>query len=399
MFHSLATRIHTICIQRFLTKFSVFLLFASLLSFVVPMHSPMLAQSIRISTDGSESTQNQYTIATGRDRSFYLEREDFYGAPLSNPIYSNVEVVRLSRNRAKIGLLRVDESIEHIILDDDGNLLSASVHPFYGEDPSLEIYTWDDGRSVVRENVSNFMFYDAGGKLLFPVSNASGSRDGEAFSELASDPAGETVVIYNPSIRRSDGSFSSRAALLNRASGSLSSFYGMPDEQIFYVDVSRSGSFITITAGNEGEDSKVIVFDRFGNLLFEKKLDFEATRASFLAESDQVFAYSGSRAAVYDVDSWNRIGSSSVRKTILTAGFFPEDGWILLCTGDLEGDRVTNVEFVAVDVVQRKIAREPLNRNLLRTKVAPYFEPFSERDGSFFVLHGMGIPVTLRPTF
>ena len=357
------------------------------------------AQTIHVTADASASTREQYGISTDTEQRFFLEQGDFYSTLSSTPMYRGVEVVRLSEERAKLGLLRVDEEIERVILDDQGRILSTSSSPFYGEDPSLEIYTWDDGRSVVRENVSNFVFFDAGGTLLFPVSNASGSRDGEANSELASDPAGETVVIYNPSIRRADGSFSSRAALLNWGSQSLSSFYGGPGEQIFHVDVSRSGSFITVVAGNEGADSKVLVFDRFGNLLTEKVLDFEARFASFLPESRHVIATSSSRVAVYEFASWERIGSSSMRNTILAADFFAEDGWILMLTGDRTDNRVMNAEFVAVDVERRKIAREPLGRNFLQTRAKPSFERVSEGAERRFSLIGAGISIVLRPAF
>ena len=357
------------------------------------------AQSIRVTADASASTREQYGISTDTEQRFFLDQGNFYSTLSSTPMYRGVKVVRISDGRTKIGLLRVGEQIERVILDDQGQVLSTSSTPLYGNDPSLEIYTWDDGRSVVRENISNFMFFDAGGTFIFPVSNAARSRYGETNSELVSDPSGETVVIYNPSIRRAGGSFSSRATLVNWTSRSLSSFYGGPETQIYHVSVSRSGSFITITANNGDAGSKVLVFDRYGSLLAEQAVDFEARFASFLPESRHVIAYSSSRVAVYEFDSWERIASSSIRNTILVADYFPIEGLILILTGEKGDNRVMNAEFVAVDVKQRKIAREPLGRNFLQTQVQLSFERVSEGSNHSFLLNGAGISIMLHPSF
>lgn len=359
--------------------------------------SEIEAQSVNVLETESISAPSQYNpVVSGTGAAFYLKNTSFFENTSDEPRYSNVQHFSASPDRFKIGMLSLDEVLTRITLDAAGSLVSESKIPYYGDDPSLRIYTFDDGHSIVRENISSFSFYDPAGNLLYPLSNSSGSKDGEAFSELASNPSGETVVIYNPSIRRADGSSSSRASLLNRSNKSLESFFSAPNKQIYSVNITETGTFFTLVAGANGEDSEVHVYDRFGNLLLKNEVDFDATNATYFPEENRLLAYSSSRAAVYNTVNGSRLGSSSVRETIIGAHYFSDDSVILILTGKKQDNVIDEPAFVAVDVNQRKIAKGSFGKKLLLISSSPIFSRVS---GNTYKVDGVGVPLNISVRF
>lgn len=163
----------------------------SLLLFVILFIGSAQAQSIVIQeiSNTENHTANQYLVA-GHDIEIRNGNLGFAGQSVSNAIN---EITGLSSG---IGIQGVN------IYEGSGNLLFNADYDLTSNDNSLKIYCMLNGGFVVRENIANFLFFDAEGDVVQSISNSSQSTEGESISELATDPAFKTVVLYNPRIVR-----------------------------------------------------------------------------------------------------------------------------------------------------------------------------------------------------
>lgn len=258
----------------------------------------------------------------------------------------------------KIGLLLRENGLKLSTYDYRGSQIAENNMEFFeGGDQTLEIYQFDDGRTVVRDNVANFSFFDASGKLIYSVSNSSQSMEGESESRLAADPSGSTVVLYNPIIS-AGGQTGSRASLVFGPNNTVV-FFQDNNREITHLSVNENGTLISLIAGT-GSNTQSIVFDRFGNEL--NRFDFDDTQLGLTPDATETYltVYSSSRIQVYNLITGERLGSASSRQTIIHAQYHPEDEVILAVGGAKNNGRISDPMMMAVHLSKRQIARSEI---------------------------------------
>ena len=231
-------------------------------------------------------------------------------------------------------------------------LLEKNLEFFVPSDNTMNAYQFDPGSIALRDNVANFSFVTAKGEIGYSVSNSSGSMDGEQESQLASDPSGNTIVLYNPVI--SYGNQRGSRAQFVYGEQDTNVFFTSRNEEIKNVKVSEDGAFVTLlTSGN-----RVVIFDRFGNELFSFDSDENLIGATLDENATHLTIYSSGRVQVYEVPSGDRLGSASSRSSILFAGYDHESQTIIALGGNLRGRVIEEPEITAVSISQREIARQ-----------------------------------------
>jgi hypothetical protein len=260
-------------------------------------------------------------------------------------------------------------------------------------DPSIKVYPLSNGGAILRENIANFLFYDSFGRVIQSISNSTQSEGGEAISELAVDPAGKSVVLYNPKIV-SGGNTGSRAKLVANNSNPTDIYYSV-DRALRTVIVSNNGELIAMASMKDGTDDQVMILDRFGNNLGEIEFDQNIKGVSFSENGLFITIYSGGRAAAYEIRSKERVGSTSFRNTsLLYANYSPEDKTIVAVTGS-GVNTYSELEGHAVNVAARKIARVDINGT-----ISNVHQPLLKRNGAGrYELTGFSQVLSIRASF
>ncbi len=114
---------------------------------------------------------------------------------------SNAQSLQITSSASSIEQLEGSYSDGEVNILESGNVINSGEFNRVGDDPSFKIYPLQNGSYIVRENIANFVLFDSFGSVIRPISNSSQSEDGEKISELAMDPMGKTIVLYNPQIR------------------------------------------------------------------------------------------------------------------------------------------------------------------------------------------------------
>ena len=271
----------------------------------------------------------------------------------------------LAPGATKVGAITSSNPYKRITVDYDGQVISKSNLPFYDPaDESINLVQFDNGSSVLLDNIATFAFFDPAGRESFSFSNSSQSPGGERPSGIASNASGSVVVVYNPEIRRG-GSSGSRASFVDRVNREAVPFYDSDNRTITSLKVSGSGSFIKLVS-RAGGDTTVHIFDRFGNQLYKLDSDLDPKGVTISRDGRFLTVYSSSRAQVYNVISGERLGSASLRGNVVFASYQPEDNIILLVGGDETQASVSNPGITAVHIGQRQIARGEISTELSR---------------------------------
>ena len=106
-----------------------------------------------------------------------------------------------------------------------------------------------------------------------------------------------------------------------------------------------------------------MILDRFGNNLGEIEFNQDVKGVSFSEDGLFVTIFSGGRAAVFEIESRERIGSTSFRNTsLLYANYSSKDNIIIAITGSGK-EEFTDLEGHAVNIEARKIARKNIGWN------------------------------------
>ncbi|WP_141691497.1 hypothetical protein [Rhodohalobacter halophilus] len=229
---------------------------------------------------------------------------------------------------------------------------------FNAQDETMKVYAFDDGRTVTRDNVANFTFFDPAGEVLFSQSNSSQSSDGERESQLAADAFGQTIVLYNPVISYGSTRGSQARVIFNEEESNR--FFNSQSSEIKNLSVSKNGSFITILTS----DNTLFLFDRFGNELNQISFDDDQIGVSLTDDAEYVTVFSSSRAQVIDALSGERLGSTSSRSPVVYASYIPEDDTILILGGAVQGNQINDPMMTAVNISQRQIDREEISMPL-----------------------------------
>lgn len=296
------------------------------------------------------------------------------------------------------GLSASYNSGEISIYDADGTPVNFVEYDLPAEgDDSFKIYTLLNGGFFVRENISNFEFYDSFGNLKYTISNNAGSPDGESVSSAAFDNLKSTIVVYNPKIIFGDEE-GSRASYIDRQ-GNAQEFFFSRERYIKDVVLSDNSGFIGVITANDGTDDQVSVFDRFGNILQTISFDQEIAGVHITGSGRYVTIFSGGRAAVYNVLTGEREGSTSFRRAeqVQFAGFIPEDNTIIGLTAEPVGNTLTKIEVHAINISARKIARESYDGGLSMTEGRSLS---LLRDGRFrYTIAGLDEELNVRASF
>lgn len=307
---------------------------------------------------------------------------------------ANAQTLQVSTSNYDVVLPTATVSANGVDISDNAtSILSADYNYPSEPDPSLKIYPLSNGASIVRENIANFLFYDTFGRVQRSVSNSTQSEGGEAISELAVDPAGKTVVLYNPKVV-SGGNTGSRAKLVIGNRTPTDVFYSA-DRSLRTVTVSDNGELIAFASSKNGTDDEVTILDRFGNNLGAITFDQDVKGVTFSENGLFITIYSGGRAAAFEIRSGERVGSTSFRNTsLLYANYSPEDRTILAVTGS-GSDSFSEVEGHAVNVAARKIARTGIDTSLTQVHQPLLIRASSGR----YEIKGFSQTLTLRATF
>lgn len=296
--------------------------------------------------DGEVSikTNSLHFLSSGKTISNY----DAFGV---SPAYSLVSLLKGTTEGGQVALL-----------DSSGDTLSSySTVSLTSDDPSLAVYPSNSGTVLIRNNITRFTFYDTFGEVITSMSSSSQSKGGEVISEVSMSKNRETVVIYNPKIRRNESLASKAEVML--PNGNFETIFFSNDRYLKNVEVSEQGSFVVAVTAARGTRDQVLIMDKFGNKLNTITTDEDLIGASLSDDAELITLYSGRRVLVFNMMNGERLGSTSFRSPILLADYFPEDNVILALTGDYyESTGIINdAEFRAVDLKQREIASEELS--------------------------------------
>jgi hypothetical protein len=304
--------------------------------------------------------------------------------------------IQISEASSTNNYLKASSSENKIqITEQNGSVINSGDYNKIPNDPSFKIYPLQNGSYIVRENVANFVLFDSFGSVIRPISNSTQSKDGEKISELATDPMGKTIVLYNPQVR--NGSKRGSQAKVIGLDSEANIFY-KEDREIKAVRVAESGEFIAIASNKDGAENEVTVMDRFGNEIRVIPFDQEVKGLNLYGSGSTLTVYSGGRVAVYNVLNGERLGSSSFRGAPLQfANYSGSDQTIVGLTGDLNGTTLSNIEVRIINVAARKIASQEYGGTL---QVDDLDKISLERRGRFnYVIQGMSKDLRLNAQF
>lgn len=316
-------------------------------------YSPFLySQSIEIKSNPAQSSYSDNTFSAGEGTVIVSDNQFVLGsAQIANP-----EAWSFSSSNRRASFLQRSNGINLMSYNAKGDLfIERTLQFFTPSDNTINTYQFDNGEIVLRDNVANFTFLNAKGETSYQVSNSSGSTDGEQESQLASNPFGSTIVLYNPVIAY--GSETGSRAQIVYGEQDTDLFFNSREDEIRDVRISESGEFITlVTTGVGGNTASV--YDRFGNELFQQTSDEDLIGATLSTDATHLTIYSSGRVQVYEIPSGNRLGSASSRSSILFAGYDPEAQTIIALGGSQSGMIIEEPEITAVSISEREIARE-----------------------------------------
>jgi hypothetical protein len=329
--------------------------------FITLGFNTLLAQSISVSVGETPDgpTDTVFLLGNGvvavSSNQVILGENEFY-MPYSWTV---------SPDRRKVSfLLKESEFIYQMFGSNGYPIFEKSLEFFSLQDETAKAYLFDDGRSVLRDNVANFSFFSSSGEQLYSVSNSSQSTEGEKESELASDKSGQTIVLYNPVINYGS-STGSRASIVTKGRN-LDTFFRDRQREISSVNVTAAGNYITVIVKPEAgsEEYRALIYDRFGNKLFEQDTEEELKGVDLTPNADFVTLYSSGRMQVYRLGDAERIGSASSRSSLLYATYDPDENMIIALGGNINGYSITNPSITAVHIGQRQIESEEINDRL-----------------------------------
>lgn len=329
-------------------------LFALLLSIVLSTSIEARQLTVQSVPEHSGYSAQQFPLEDGVlevDRGYYTIGDAGIFNPESWSISITGKKASFIENR--------DGAVYYSTFTASGNLAAEKHLEFFeADDETIKIYAFDDGKTVTRDNVANFTFFDPAGRVLFSQSNSSQSSEGERESQLSTDAAGQTFVLFNPIISYGNTRGSQARLIFNE--DDTQRFFNDRSSEIKDLKVSENGAYITLlTSKNE-----VYLFDRFGNELNRLSLDDDQTGVSLSEDARYLTIFSRSRAQVLNALSGERLGSTSSRSPVIHANYIPEDNTILLFGGTVQGNRINEPMMTAVSISKRQIEREEISMPL-----------------------------------
>lgn len=364
---------------------------------LVLLPSVTWGQSLRLSVTNQTSDNNPSTFLL--DQGEVTIRSGNVQFLRSSNKVSNYEALGISHDRSIVGVLdRSTTESRLVVLSSVGDTLTSySGITISANDPSLAVYPMNNGQVLLRDNITNFTFYDTFGEIITNMSSSSQSKEGEAISEVAMSPDGQTIVIYNPKIKR-NGNLGSKIQV-RRKKNTFKNIYFSDDRYLKNVSVSDDGNLIVAISANSGTEDRVLIMDKFGNELNTISTDENLKGAALSSDSEYMVLYSKGRVMVYETRSGERLGAASFRSPVFMASYFPGSNLMLAMTGNYSKRTgiLNNVKFRAVDLEQRKITSKEFSSALGFTNaIAPRLVRLS---ANTYQLVGASKHVTIEANF
>ncbi len=317
---------------------------------------------------------------------------------LASDTKQNYDVVGLSSDNTIVATLNwTNQEGEIVLYNAQGEVLNAFSTISLADETSFGVYPFSNGNALLRDKIANFTFYDTFGEIVTSMSSSSQSKEGEAISEVATSESGNTIVIYNPKIKR-DGQLGSKAQVRTGPSQFEDIFFSS-NRYLKDVVVSKEGSLIAAITAKQGTDDQVLIMDRYGNELNTISADEDLRSVRFTDDLEQITIFSGGRVMVHNTLSGESLGATSLRSPVVIAEYFPADNLILVLTGNYSdrSETLNNIEFRAINLEQRSIASQEFSGSLGLNKA---IELGLVRDANnTFTLKGTNKTINIRANF
>lgn len=368
-------------------------MFRILVFFLLP--SIALGQSLNISVTDQTADNNRSTFTLGNSevtiesqtvRFLDSDKEQHYDAVGISPDNTIISTLTWNGQEGEISLY-----------SSEGEKLNVFSTISLADETSFGLYSFDNGNTLLRDKIANFTFYDSFGEIVTSMSSSSQSTEGEAISEVARSATGNTIVIYNPKIKR-NGDLGSKAQV-RTGPKEFDDIFFSSDRYLKNVTISNDGSLIALVSARQGTDDRVLIVDNYGNELNTISLEEDLKDVRFSDDLEYTTIYSGGRVMVYNTLSGESIGATSFRTPVITADYFPEDNLILALTGSYsERSGILNdIEFRAINLQQRSIASKQFSGALGLHKAIEL--RLIRNSGNRYMLNGANKNISIRANF
>lgn len=321
----------------------------------------VIGQSLNLSTsrETSDNTPSTFLLEEGE---ITIGSESLRFLSTNNAV-DGYETFGISSDESVVGILkRSGDQAEITLFNSLGDTLNSYTgKSLASNDPSLAVYPFNNSNLILRDNITNFTFYDTFGDILTSMSSSSDSEEGEAIAEVAMSSDGQTVVVYNPKVKRKGVLGSQIRVML--PDKTFQSAHFSTKRYLKEIKISEDGNIIAAVTAQEGTNDEVLIMDKYGNELNSISTDENLRGISLSDDSEYITLFSSGRVMVYSTLDGNRLGATSIRSSVFLANYFPDDGVMLVLMGNVSQDsgNLNNVEFRAVNIEQRAIASEALS--------------------------------------
>ncbi|REL33220.1 hypothetical protein DYD21_13290 [Rhodohalobacter sp. SW132] len=370
------------------------LLFSAFLFFAISLSAQSQSLQLGFAADHQNHSISEFPLTQGVlsvSQGIYSFGVDGNRVELTTPIAFN-----LSGNKNRISAVSFNTELVNSVYQANGVKLSESSLDFFDpSDETIETYALNDGTSILRDNVANFTFFDAAGNRGFSFSNTTQAAGGEQPSGVAYSESGDLIVTYNPVVQY-NGSRGSRASVVLGERDSIELFSSR-ERVIENVKINKGGSFIAITTSSGNGNTRLHLFDRYGNNLIQRDTEMELSGFDITDDGRYLTLYSANRVQVYRTHDWERLGSSTSRSTVIHASYDPAEDVIISLGGQLQNNRIGNIEITAIDLAGRQLVREQLSGSvsiLNREKI-----DIQKEDRNSYSISGINRPIDISVQF
>lgn len=343
--------------------------------------STVFGQTLNLSTSKQTSDNNPSTFLLESGEVAISNRSLQFSS--TNSTITGLENFGISPDKSTVGVLKRSKGQGEIVLF---NSLGDTLNSYTGkslasDDPSQAVYPLNNSSLILRDNITYFTFYDTFGEISTSMSSSSESEEGETIAEVVMSPDGQTVVIYNPKVKRK-GNLGSRAQVM-LPDKTFQNIYFSTDRYLKEVKVSGDGNFVVAITAKEGTNDRVLIMDKYGNELNSISTDENLLGISLSGDSEYITLFSSGRVMVYSVLAGERLGATSIRSPVFLADYFPDDNVILVLMGNYSANtgNVNDIEFRAINIEQREIVSEQFSGALgFSEAITPEFVRFSSNN-------------------
>lgn len=277
-------------------------------------------------------------------------------------------------------------------------LASVSQQAQGGNDPSLAVYPLNDGKFIMRSNIAHFDFNNSAGKTLATASNAVGTKEGEAISDVLMSPTGMSAYLINSKIKKGN-SVESRIQRWDLVSGNTSAIY-YGNGPIADVKLSKDGALLAIESESDGH-SVITIIDGFGNEIREHSFKEKLSGYSLSGQGTDRYltVWKGNLIRTFDVMSGKRIVYTSFQGPQVEQAIYESHDHNLVGVAlTNEGKTIHKFEVFVVNMLKRQIATQNYDGSLLWD---PEHLPLRiTREGmGQYVVTGISTPLKIAASF